>query len=541
MLSGPSKPTKIRTDRTKGDEPMACAIKKKEYIKQNSLVFGVLLDQYLQWESERGKKSGSINNYRKLIRCFLTRCPPCDPFEVDVNTFSITNENLLADGIDGEYRVCVLSRMGKFVEFYSGTNPHTITNPKSKGRWFEGRLGEFLFEGQMNAFLDYMKSMGRLESTLRVKRMHITTCCQVLNKDLNVTDLNQIDERCYTHLSSIMFSIRSDVCKHIISDFDEFILFSTGKRYLNLWKKNRLSLIIPESEEQLAMESILKNYLDDCLQRGLRKSSVDSFERSIRNCYNRFYEMFGPVHPKDIDYKMMREFRNNTEGLTDRTIRINLSCMGACLEFAYGVNPCHIANIRWTTPQPKRVWIFKKEWKELWEAADSTERVILALAGGMGLRRSEISSVRLSDINKGELIIRGKGSGEGKVIHRQMPNAVKNAIEEYLVERERILLEYGMECDALLVRRDRCKGAPMTNIQLDYVIKSLGEKVGIRVTCHSLRRFYCTSLSDAGVDLDTIRRMMRHEDLSTTLGSYLAADPRKVSNATGIIDTLVFG
>ena len=56
-----------------------------------------------------------------------------------------------------------------------------------------------------------------------------------------------------------------------------------------------------------------------------------------------------------------------------------------------------------------------------------------------------------------------------------------------------------------------------------------------------MRRFYCTSLVDAGLDMDTVRRMMRHNSLDTTLNVYLYADPRKLDNATAGVEDTIFG
>jgi hypothetical protein len=47
---------------------------------------------------------------------------------------------------------------------------------------------------------------------------------------------------------------------------------------------------------------------------------------------------------------------------------------------------------------------------------------------------------------------------------------------------------------------------------------------------------YCTNLFDAGVDQDTVRRMMRHSHLDTTFNHYLYADPRKIKGATTAVD-----
>ena len=58
----------------------------------------------------------------------------------------------------------------------------------------------------------------------------------------------------------------------------------------------------------------------------------------------------------------------------------------------------------------------------------------------------------------------------------------------------------------------------------------------IHATCHTLRRFYCTNLADAGTELDTLRRMIWHSHIDTTVNHYLKADPRKMKGATTAVD-----
>ena len=52
---------------------------------------------------------------------------------------------------------------------------------------------------------------------------------------------------------------------------------------------------------------------------------------------------------------------------------------------------------------------------------------------------------------------------------------------------------------------------------------------------------YDASMSDAGMELDTIRRMMRHDRIETTLRCYLYADPRKMDVATAGVEGAIFG
>ena len=54
-----------------------------------------------------------------------------------------------------------------------------------------------------------------------------------------------------------------------------------------------------------------------------------------------------------------------------------------------------------------------------------------------------------------------------------------------------------------------------------------------------MRRLYATTLADAGVPLETIARMMRHESPVTTMRCYLRADPRRMDEAQRRVDEIL--
>lgn len=63
--------------------------------------------------------------------------------------------------------------------------------------------------------------------------------------------------------------------------------------------------------------------------------------------------------------------------------------------------------------------------------------------------------------------------------------------------------------------------------------------LGIDMSPHSLRRLYAMTLADAGVPLETIARMMRHENPATTMKCYLRADPRRMADAQAKVDAIL--
>lgn len=68
------------------------------------------------------------------------------------------------------------------------------------------------------------------------------------------------------------------------------------------------------------------------------------------------------------------------------------------------------------------------------------------------------------------------------------------------------------------------------------MIEKLGQRVGVDLSAHSLRRLFAMTMLDLGIDLEEIRVMMRHKFVETTLECYIEADPRRASHVIECID-----
>ena len=95
--------------------------------------------------------------------------------------------------------------------------------------------------------------------------------------------------------------------------------------------------------------------------------------------------------------------------------------------------------------------------------------------------------------------------------------------------------------DSLLVQPYYSTGENTLHRYVGELVSGAAARVGIKATCHTLRRFYCMNLLDNGFELDTVRRMMRHSSSETTLECYVHADPRKMAVATASVDVALFG
>ncbi|MCM1336664.1 MAG: tyrosine recombinase XerD [Candidatus Amulumruptor caecigallinarius] len=140
-------------------------------------------------------------------------------------------------------------------------------------------------------------------------------------------------------------------------------------------------------------------------------------------------------------------------------------------------------------------------------------RAIMETLYGCGLRVSELTSLRLSDIyaDEGYVIVRGKGDKQRLV---PISPAALREIIAYLPERERLNIAPSDRNILFLNRRGRA----MTRVMVFYIVKRLAELAGVRrnVSPHTLRHSFATHLLEGGANLRAIQQMLGHVSLGTT-------------------------
>ena len=135
---------------------------------------------------------------------------------------------------------------------------------------------------------------------------------------------------------------------------------------------------------------------------------------------------------------------------------------------------------------------------------------ILMLFLNCGIRRSELVGLNLTDVYDDRIRVVGKGNKE-RIVY--MGSSCRKAIDEYLVERNKIVLS---DNRALFGSRDK------NRISVTAVHR-LGKKhlleAGLDSTqfsAHKLRHTAATLMLSNGVDLKTLQEVLGHENLNTT-------------------------
>lgn len=198
-----------------------------------------------------------------------------------------------------------------------------------------------------------------------------------------------------------------------------------------------------------------------------------------------------------------------------KTARVQMSVFNGFVRWITGTDLLADMTVLWNRPVADRCFISADDFRVMYRIGDMIDRAILLLGGLMGIRRSEMISITPSDVREDSILVHGKGHGDGLVVPQPMPEVVRDFLEDFQAWKAK----RGYRMDRII---------PIDNVWgISYRISKLGDLIGIRATPHSLRRLYATTLYDRGngADLITVRDLMRHAKLETTITCYIAADP----------------
>lgn len=140
-------------------------------------------------------------------------------------------------------------------------------------------------------------------------------------------------------------------------------------------------------------------------------------------------------------------------------------------------------------------------------------KAIIEVLFSCGLRVSELTALKLSDLFLSDNFVRIKGKGRKERLVPISAKAVKE-LKLWFIDRDRMNIKPGEEDFVFLNRR----GAHLTRTMILIMIKRCAEAAGIEKTVspHTLRHSFATALLKGGADLRAIQMMLGHESISTT-------------------------
>lgn len=149
-----------------------------------------------------------------------------------------------------------------------------------------------------------------------------------------------------------------------------------------------------------------------------------------------------------------------------------------------------------------------------------------------GLRFSEMSHITIEQYKAamaGDRTISLKVTKGKKKGNTYINESTQESIDKYLRTRDD-------DCPYLFVS---FKGNPLSNPSVSHTIKTAARRAGLpywnELSCHCLRAACATIMSDKGVPVATISKVLRHSSLSVTT-RYIKSSQDNINNATALMN-----
>lgn len=135
----------------------------------------------------------------------------------------------------------------------------------------------------------------------------------------------------------------------------------------------------------------------------------------------------------------------------------------------------------------------------------SRDLAMMEVAYSSGLRVSELGNLEIANYSGDSLtIVSGKGNKTRTV---PLNKHAISALNQYIKQHR------GMEEGYLFVTKSGCR---IGQTRLSAIITEHGEKIGIYITTHTLRRACATHLLEQGADIRMIQELLGHASIGTT-------------------------
>ena len=273
-------------------------------------------------------------------------------------------------------------------------------------------------------------------------------------------------------------------------------------------------------------EHALKDYTNYLkLERGLSDNSISNYQLDVRKLQKFLNVNEIEVSPGQISEEIIQKFIYNVSSSLNARSQSRL-ISGLRSFFDYLVfenyreqNPLELIESPKTGRKLPDI-ISTEEVDRIIQAIDlgKTEgernRAIIETLYGCGLRVSELTELKLSDLffDEGFIKITGKGNKQRFVPISEYTIKYITLYKDEVRPHQPIKDEYS---DTLFLNR---RGRQLTRAMIFTIVRKLTEEAGIKkkVSPHTFRHSFATHLLENGADLRAIQQMLGHESITTT-------------------------
>jgi len=167
------------------------------------------------------------------------------------------------------------------------------------------------------------------------------------------------------------------------------------------------------------------------------------------------------------------------------------------------------------------------------EIKNIKHRAIVMLLYSSGMRVSEIAALKITDIDSKNMrikVVQGKGAKDRFTLLSEQ--VLQELRAYYIIYKPKEYLFNGSH-----------KGTPISVRSIQHLIQKALIKLGLEsknYTVHTIRHSFATHLVDNGTDLHTVKELLGHSTLQTTM-QYMHLTTRRIQGIVNPYDALMAG
>ena len=285
-------------------------------------------------------------------------------------------------------------------------------------------------------------------------------------------------------------------------------------------RKRTFTIVEQACHEISGFKKLYEELQDKILLSGQSKSTLTNYGRKVAQVCLHFGKLPQHISEKEINRYLASVARQSkTPSLSDFKFYVH------GLRYCYrllGMNEKALQLPKIREPQKLPVVLNHHECIAIFKAPELLKhRVLLSLIYSAGLRAGEASRLKIADIDSGRMMIHIRQSKFNKDRYVPLSPLILQGLRKYYYACQPV--EY--------LFNGNSAGSPLSIKGMQWALREAVKKCKLQkgISLHTLRHSYATHLLEEGMDIVSIKELLGHERIQTTMVYLHVAKPNRTN------------
>lgn len=285
-------------------------------------------------------------------------------------------------------------------------------------------------------------------------------------------------------------------------------------------RKRSLTIVEQACHEIHGFKKLYEELQDKIVLSGQSKSTLTNYGRKVAQVSLHFGKLPQHISEKEMNRYLASVARQSkTPSLSDFKFYVH------GLRYCYrllGMNDKALQLPKIREPQKLPVVLNHQECIAMFKAPELLKhRVLLSLIYSAGLRAGEASRLKIADIDSGRMMIHIRQSKFNKDRYVPLSPMVLQGLRKYYYACQPV--EY--------LFNGNSAGSPLSIKGMQWALREAVKKCKLQkgISLHTLRHTYATHLLEEGMDIVSIKELLGHERIQTTMVYLHVAKPNRTN------------